>query len=277
MKSVLVTGASTGIGRATALRLDRAGWKVYAGVRSDAAGEVLAGMASERLEPLILDVTDAAQVAAAAERVGPSLDGLVNNAGIAVGGPVEAVPIDDLRHQLEVNVVGQVAMTQAVLPALRAARGRIVFTSSVGGVTTAPFVAPYQASKHALEAIAACLRAELEPWGIEVSVMGPGSVATPIWDKGRAQAEDAAAQLSDEHRALYGDALAALGPAIEKLAARGVPADAVAAAIEAALTDAKPRTRVTIGREAKVQRALHAALPPRAFNRVVRRAMGLPR
>jgi NAD(P)-dependent dehydrogenase (short-subunit alcohol dehydrogenase family) len=277
MKTVLVTGASTGIGRATALRLDRAGWKVYAGVRSEEAGAALAGLASEHLEPVIVDVADAEQVAAAGARVGATLDGLVNNAGIAVGGPLEVVAIDDLRHQLEINVVGQVAMTQAVLPALRAARGRIVFTSSVSGITTPPFVGPYAASKHAIEAIAGCLRAELMPWGIEVTVVGPGSVATPIWDKGKQQAEEATAALSPAHRELYGPTVEAFGKIVVTTGERGVPPDDVARVVETALTASKPKTRVTVGRDAKGQIVLARVLSPRTFNRIVRRLMKLPR
>jgi len=226
---------------------------------------------------VIVDVTDAAQVAAAAATVGGTLDGLVNNAGIGIGGPLEIVAIDDLRHQLEVNVVGQVAMTQAVLPALRAARGRIVFTSSIGGLVTAPFIGPYQASKHALEAIAGSLRAELVPWGIEVCVVGPGSVATPIWEKSSQQAADATATLTPEHRALYGPALEAFEGVIASTGASGVPPDDVARAIEAALTDSRPKPRVTIGRDAKVQLVMSRVLPPRVFNRVVARIMRLPR
>jgi len=277
MKTVLITGASTGIGQATALQLDAAGWKVFAGVRTEAAGQVLAERASEHLQPVIVDVTNAEQVAAAAAAVGERLDGLFNNAGIAVGGPLEVVEIEDLRHQLEVNVVGQVAMTQAVLPALRGARGRIVFTSSIGGLVTAPFIGPYQASKHALEAIAGSLRAELAPWGVEVCVVGPGSVATPIWDKGAEQAQSGAARLTTEQRTLYGASLEAFGKVVAKTAAAGVPADDVAKVVEAMLTDPKPKTRVTIGRDAKIQLAASRVLPTRVMNRVIARAMNLPR
>lgn len=277
MKTVLVTGASTGIGRATALRLDRAGWRVLAGVRSAEAGEVLAERGSARLVPVIVDVTDAEQVAAAAAVAGPSLDGLVNNAGIAIGGPLEAIELDELRRQFEVNVIGQVAMTQAVLPALRTAGGRVVFTSSVGGKVSTPFIGPYAASKFALEAIADALRMELRRWGIEVAVVAPGSVATPIWEKGKGQVDEAEGRLADTHRALYGEALGALRTTLVKTAERGVPPEDVAAAIEHALTASRPRTRVTIGRDAKVQLALASILPKRAMGALVTRAMGLPR
>jgi NAD(P)-dependent dehydrogenase (short-subunit alcohol dehydrogenase family) len=277
MKTVLVTGASTGIGRATALRLDAAGWKVYAGVRSDEAGAVLAGLASERLQPLIVDVTDAATCAAAMATVGGSLDGLVNNAGIAVGGPLETVALDELRNQLEVNVVGQVAMTQAALPALRAARGRIVFTSSVGGKMAAPFIGPYAASKFALEAIADSLRIELMQWGIEVCVVAPGSVATPIWDKGAGQIDDVTGGMTDAQRSLYAGSIEAFRKVLIDTGKRGVAPEKVAAAIEDALTASRPRLRRGIGLDARGQLAAASVLPKRVMNKIVVRVMGLPR
>ena len=187
--AVVVTGSSTGIGRACALGLDRAGFAVYAGVRKAEDGDALRA-AAPRLEPLIVDVTDGEAIAAAAERVreatGGRLAGLVNNAGVAVAAPVEGVALDELRRQLEVNVVGQVAVTQAFLAMIRAARGRIVFMSSIGGRNALPFVSPYNASKHAIEAIGDSLRQEMRPFGVEVSIIEPGSVATPIWDKSTA-------------------------------------------------------------------------------------------
>ncbi len=204
----LITGASTGIGRATALRLTGKGWTVLAGVRDQSAGERLVeeSGANGRVIPLALEVTDAAQIAQAAARVeeevarpGASprggLDALVNNAGIGVGGPLELISLEDLRRQFEVNVFAQVAVTQAMLPALRRAGtprgtgGRIVFVSSIGGRVAMAFTAPYAASKHAIEALGDALRVELRSSGVQVALVEPGSVATPIWDKGRAQAE----------------------------------------------------------------------------------------
>jgi NAD(P)-dependent dehydrogenase (short-subunit alcohol dehydrogenase family) len=155
VKTALVTGASAGIGAATAARLARAGWRVLAGVREE-------GQAPAGCEEVLLDVTDAEQVAAAAARV-DALDGLVNNAGIALAAPLELVPVDELRHQLDVNVVAQIAVTQAFLPALRAARGRVVFVGSIAGRSALPFLGPYAASKHALEAIADSLGAQFPP------------------------------------------------------------------------------------------------------------------
>ena len=181
MKIVVVTGASSGIGLASAVRLAGAGWRVFGGVRTEADASAL----RERgIEPLELDVTDAAQIAAAADAVGPTLDGLVDNAGIAIAAPLELVPLDELRHQLEVNVVGQVAVAQAFLPALRRARGRVVLMGSIGGKSALPFLGPYAASKHALEAVADSLRVELRPWGIEVAIVEPASIATPSGRRG---------------------------------------------------------------------------------------------
>ena len=181
MKRVLVTGASSGIGLASALRLAGAGWRVYGGVRTAADADALR---QHGIEPVELDVTDAAQIDAATAAVGPELDGLVDNAGIAVAAPLELVPLDELRRQLEVNVVGQIAVLQAVLPALRRARGRVVLMGSIGGRSALPFLGPYAASKHALEALADSLRVELRPFGLAVSIVEPGSIATPIWRKG---------------------------------------------------------------------------------------------
>jgi NAD(P)-dependent dehydrogenase (short-subunit alcohol dehydrogenase family) len=175
IRTAVVTGASSGIGQACAVRLARAGWRVLAGVRRE-------GDAPDGTEELLLDVTDPEQIRGAAERV-DELHGLVNNAGIALGSPLELVPVDQLRHQLEVNLVGQVAVTQALLPALRRAKGRIVFMGSIAGRSALPFLAPYAASKHALEAVADSLRLELKPFGIPVSIVEPGSIRTAIWSR----------------------------------------------------------------------------------------------
>src|SRR5919204_4783282 len=187
-RAVLITGASTGIGEACALHLDRLGFTVFAGIRKEADGRALQAKASPRLTPLALDVTDQGQVTATVQTIESSLGagglwGLVNNAGIAVGGPLEFLPVDEFRLQLEVNVVGQLRVIQAVLPLVRRARGRIVNMSSVSGKLSAPFMGPYSSSKFALEAISDALRLELRPWGIMVSVIEPSNVATPIWGK----------------------------------------------------------------------------------------------
>ena len=293
MPAALITGASTGIGQATALRLARGGWTVLAGVRDPAAGEMLQRELSEgsagragggRLIPLALDVTDAEQISAAARRVegeaadssAPAqggLDALVNNAGIVVGGPLELVPLPELRRQLEVNVVGQVAVLQAVLPALRRSRGRIVLVSSVGGRVATPFLAPYQASKHALEAFGDALRLELRTSQVRVALVEPGSVATPMWDKGRDDADRVT--IPPQLQGQYGHVPAAMGKAIEDTSRRGVPPDQVAQAIEQALTARRMKARYVVGRDARAMVLLHGLLPDLLFDRVVRRAMGV--
>ena len=191
--AVLLTGASTGIGRACVEHLDGLGFTVFAGVRTQSDADSLREGGSARTRPLLLDVTDAESIRVAADTVEETfpagLSGLVNNAGIAVGGPVEFVALEEWRRVLEVNFVGQIAVTQATLPALRRARGRIVNVTSIGGRLATPFFGPYNASKFALEAVTEALRLELRRFGVQVSAVEPGAVATPIWDKGRAASE----------------------------------------------------------------------------------------
>jgi NAD(P)-dependent dehydrogenase (short-subunit alcohol dehydrogenase family) len=254
---------------------------VLAGVRDVAAGEAIAREApSGRLIPVELDVTDAAQVAAAAASVGGSaaasvpggLDALVNNAGIGVPGPMELVSGEDLRRQFEVNVFAQVAVTQAMLPALRIARGRIVLMSSIGGRVAMPFTAPYAASKHAIEAIGDALRMELARSHIQVALVEPGSVATPIWGKNQADAEGMS--IPAGLRAEYGRVPEALAGAISKTGRRGVPPEQVAERIERALTARRMRARYLIGRDAAAMLAGRRLLPTRVFDRIALRAIG---
>ena len=280
MKSAVVTGASTGIGRATALRLDGDGWRVFAGVRREEDAEALRGAASERLVPLMLDITDPGQVAAAAERVGAEvgeagLDGLVNNAGIAVPGPLEALPIDDFRRQVEVNLTAQVAVTQAMLPSIRRARGRLVFIASIGGRMAFPMFGAYHAAKFGLEAVGDVFRQELRPWGIEVAVIEPGSIATPIWERGQREAEAFVARATDEQEKLYGQAIAAYREVARQTGARGIPPERVAKAIEHALGARRPRTRYLVGFDARAQARLKAILPTRLVDRLIARLTGM--
>jgi NAD(P)-dependent dehydrogenase (short-subunit alcohol dehydrogenase family) len=274
MSSVLITGASRGIGRAAALALDRAGHEVIAGVRDAEAADRLAAEASGRLRTVRLDVTDASSVRAAADAVGGRLDALVNNAGVAVGGIVEALDLEDLRHQLEVNVVGPVAVTQALLPALRAAAGRVVFMSSVSGRVSAPVMTPYTASKFALEAIADGLRVELRQWGIRVILVEPGSIDTDLWRGAEAQFDAGVAAMTDEHRRLYGDLLAGARKLVRATAKRAAPVDKVAAAIVEAVTAERPRTRYVVGADARGQMLLKAAMPDRAYDALLARMTG---
>jgi NAD(P)-dependent dehydrogenase (short-subunit alcohol dehydrogenase family) len=279
--AALVTGASSGIGRATALRLEVEGWRVFAGVRDPSAGNDLLQAASGAgtLEPVRLDVTEQGSVAATAAAVsermgGEGLRGLVNNAGIGVGGPLEYVALDNLRGVLEVNVIGQVAVTQAMLPLLRRGHGRIVFTSSDNGRWAPPFLGPYAASKFALEAIGDALRVELRQSKIPVSIVEPGSVKTSIWDKGLDGIERGELNLPEESERHYGDITSVLRNALEEGKRNAVPAERVADAIHHALSARRPKTRYRVGRDARAMIILRAVLPDRAFDSAVSRMIG---
>lgn len=272
----LVTGASTGIGEATVLRLDRAGNRVLPSVRREEDGAALREAGSDRIEPVIMDVTDAASVAAARERVSSltdRLDGLVNNAGTAIAGPMELLPIDQFRAQVEINLIGQVAVTQAFLPLVRSARGRVVFVSSIGGRIALPFNGAYSASKFGLEAVGDSLRQEVKPFGMEVVIVEPGAVATPIWDKGTARADELLAGIDPKAISLYEPRLTGFRALAAEAAERGVDPDDVAAVIETALTTERPRTRYIVGRDAKMRAGVRRLVSDRAFDRLVERQL----
>ena len=281
--AVVVTGASSGIGKACALALDKLGHRVFAGVRKEADGKALAAQASPGLTPVILDVADEGSIAAAARAVadalaGAPLLGLVNNAGIAVAGPQEFLALADWRRQFEVNVFGVVAVTRAFLPLLRRAerRARIVNMSSISGRVAAPFLGPYAASKHALEALTASLRLELHPWGIHAATIEPGSVLTPVWDKAEKELGPAMARLPPEARERYGAASEAYS---KKLFARarkeGCPPERVAEAVVHALTARRPRRRYLVGADARAVTALRWLVSDRVFEGIVLRDAGL--
>ena len=281
VRAALVTGASSGIGRATALELARAGFTVFAGVRKPEDGEAVQAEAHGELEPILIDVTDAAQIEAAVERIrertrGGGLTALVNNAGSAHSGAIEFLDLDNLRHQLEVNLIGHIAVTQAMLPMLRSNRGRIVNITSIGGLVATPFMAPYCASKFALEAVCDCLRTELKPWGIEVIAVEPGSVATDIWDRGVANAEDAREKMPEEGERLYGEAFETMARVSTGTGERGIPPQEVARVIHKALTVKRPRARYLVGRDAKGMKTASALLPDKLWDAAVRRTLKLP-
>ncbi|MFN2545718.1 MAG: SDR family oxidoreductase [Actinomycetota bacterium] len=278
-RSVVVTGASTGIGRACALDLDKRGFAVFAAVRKDADAESLKQAGSDRLETLLLDVTDQASIDAAVKSVAArtdSLYGLVNNAGITVAGPLEYLPVDEVRRQFEVNVFGQIAVTQAFLPLVRKARGRIVFMSSVGGrVPSAPFLSPYNASKHALESFGDALRVELAPWDIHVSLVEPGSIATPIWDKSLSAATELRKNLPPEAEERYGKAADKMEKLAEATGKRGIPPQKVADKVAHALMSKRPDPRYMVGTDARVQKTLFTLLTDRGRDRLFARLSGL--
>ncbi len=280
-KSILITGASTGIGAACARHLDRLGFRVFAGVRKAADGDRLTGGASTHLVPILLDVTDAGSIAEAARLVESEtgtagLWGLVNNAGIAVAGPLEFLPLDDLRKQLEVNVIGQIAVTQAFLRMLRAGRGRIVNMGSIAGRSSMPFMGPYSASKFALEALTDALRLELQAWGIRVSIIEPGAIATPIWEKSGREADRLEASHPDA-KALYAQAIAGVRDAVARAASRAIPPEAVAKAVAHALMSRSPKTRYLVGTDAKLRAFLGKVLPDAWQDKVLTWALKLPK
>jgi NAD(P)-dependent dehydrogenase (short-subunit alcohol dehydrogenase family) len=282
-RAVVITGASTGIGAACAVHLDHLGFVVFAGVRKVEDGEALQRQGgANRLIPLILDVTDDGSIQQSREIVAGyigtnGLFGLINNAGIAVVGPLEAVSIPDLRRQLEINLIGQVAVTQTFLPLIRTARGRIVNMGSIAGRAAMPLMGPYSASKFALEAITDALRLEVQQWGIEVSIVEPGAIATPIWDKSGKGATDLEAATTPELRMLYAGVIAGVKKVVAEAAKRAITPDAVAQVVEHALTAARPKTRYLVGADAKFRALMVKLLPDRVSDAVLTWVLKLPR
>jgi NAD(P)-dependent dehydrogenase (short-subunit alcohol dehydrogenase family) len=271
--AVVITGASTGIGHASALHLASLGFQVFAGVRRDADAERLR-QGNGSIEPVMIDVTDQASIDAAAARVreatGGSIAGLVNNAGIAVPGPLEYLPMDEFRRQIEVNLTGQVAVTQAFLPMLRPARGRIVNIGSIGGRVALPLLGPYAASKHAMEGLTDSLRRELRPSGIEVSIIRPGPIATEIWERGNTKADELLERMpqAEQH---YGAAIAGARAGAQERLKEAIAPKQVAEVVAHALTADRPKTRYLVGPRTRPMALLATVLPDRWFDRLIER------
>ena len=280
-KHTLVTGCSSGIGRATVLRLAANGQHVYAGVRNPDDGDRLArSAAGGEITPLMLDVTKASHIADAAGVIaghtGPGgLDGLVNNAGYGLACPTELVPLDAFRRQLEVNLTGQLAVTQAVLPSLRRARGRIVMVSTIGVRFSPPFAGPLDATKAGLTALGETLRQELAPWGIKVVLVEPASINSGAADKVTRDAAAAMAAAEPQRRALYADTFTKMLDVMQHREAHGSPPDVVAATISTALTTARPRAVYLTGKDAR-RLAMISTLPAPMLDRARRRIFRLP-
>jgi NAD(P)-dependent dehydrogenase (short-subunit alcohol dehydrogenase family) len=265
--AVVITGASTGIGEACARMLDARGMRVFAGVRNDQDGARLQEGCSARLEPIYLDVTEPVSIGEARDRVSEAvgdlgLAGLVNNAGIAVGGPLETLPMERFRRQFEVNVFGVLETTQQFLPLLRQARGRLVLMSSIAGRSVSPMLGAYGASKYALEAMGDAFRIELRRAGIQVSLVEPGAIRTPIWEKATGASNQSFKEITDEARAIYGEAVTAIIEYAREAEARAIPAEAVAEAVTHALLSANPKVRYLVGNDAWFRIALEL-LPTR--------------
>ncbi len=275
MPAVLVTGASTGIGEATALHLVERGHRVFAGVRRADDGERLQEQAGAGLTPVMLDVTDEAQVEAAAREVGDQLGttrfaGIVNNAGVARGGPLEYLPLDEWRFQFEVNVFGQIAVTKAFLPLIRTGHGRVLFVGSISGRFATALMGPYCGSKFALEAIAESLRLELHPWDIKVSVIEPGAIKTAIWEKGRRLVDELVDRFPQEAIDRYRPMIELVQRGIEFQDANGIEPGIVARTVEHALFAARPKHRYLVGRDAKIAGHAMRILPDRARDALLR-------
>ena len=280
--SVVITGASSGIGAACALALDTLGYRVFACVRHPADGERLQRQAGPRLMPIRLDVTDSASIAAASHTVAAmvgdrGLAGLVNNAGIGVAGPIELLPLADWRRQFEVNVFGLIAVTQTFLPLIRTGHGRIINMGSIAGRASMPFMAPYAASKHALEAITDALRLELQPWGIRVALITPGAIATPIWGKTRKEVDTWDATWSPDLKDMYQEGFTRIKEAATAAGEQAQPAKVVAEAVAHALRSRWPHTRYLVGSDATIRSWLALLLPDRLNDWIITRIVKLPR
>jgi NAD(P)-dependent dehydrogenase (short-subunit alcohol dehydrogenase family) len=278
---VVITGASAGIGAACALALDTLGYRVFAGVRNPADGESLQRQAGPRLMPIRLDVTDPASVAAASHTVTAmmgdhGLAGLINNAGIGVAGPIEALPLAEWRRQFEVNVFGLIATTQMFLPLIRKGRGRIINMGSIAGRASMPFMAPYAASKHALVAVTDALRIELQPWGIRVALIEPGAIATPIWRKTRKEADRWDASWSQDLKAMYQEGFTRVKEAATAAGEQAQPAKVVADAVAHALRSRWPKSRYLIGSDAAIRAYLALLLPARLNDWLITNIVKLP-
>jgi len=277
MPSVLVTGAARGIGRAIVDHLASTGWDVIAGVRTDQDADAITKAHPQRVSAVILDITDAGHIAKLAKSLPERLDAVINNAGIAVAGPVETVSPDRWREQLEVNVIGQLAVTQAVLPQLRKARGRVLFVSSVNGRIATPMLGPYSASKFALEAAADALRIELRAWGISVVLIEPAQTDTDMWRTAEDMALEVEAGMSPAHRDLYAKHIVGMKKFVPRARKMASPTDKVVAVVEEALTARRPKARYVVALLPKIQTVLVTNMPVALRDRLMGFMVGLPR
>jgi len=277
MPSVLVTGAARGIGKAIVEHLASAGWDVIAGVRSEEDATAITNVYPQRVSAVILDITNADHIARLPDALPKRLDALVNNAGVAVGGPVETVTSEDWRKSLEVNVIGQFAVTQAVLPCLRDSGGRVVFISSVNGRIATPMLGPYSASKFALEAGCDALRVELKAWGIPVVLIEPAQTDTDMWRTAGDMVLQIEADMSPEHRELYAAHIAGMKKFVPTARKMASPTTKVVAVVEQALTVRRPKPRYVVALLPKVQAAVVPNLPTALRDRIMTMLVGLPR
>ncbi len=277
-RGVIVTGASSGIGLACARWLSSRGFHVFAGVRRKPDGERLKELSPDTITPVLLDVTDAASIRSAVAAITNCPDGiapfaLVNNAGISIAGPLEMLPIDSFKKQIDVNLTGQLAVTQAFLPLLRSHHGRVFLMGSILGRFALPFLGAYSCAKFALEALAESMSMELAGTGVSVSIIEPGNIATPIWEKSKGTALEIAGDLSESKWDMYrDDARSALGY-VSRLSEKGISPLSVAQAIEKAINARTPRKRYVVGADSAFLGRVLPVFPPGMRQAILRRAV----
>ena len=277
MPSVLVTGAARGIGKAIVEHLAATGWDVIAGVRSEQDAFAITKVNPQGVSAVILDITNAEHIARLPDSLPQRLDAVVNNAGVAVGGPVETVSPDEWRNVLETNVIGQFAVTRAVLPKLRESRGRVLFISSVNGRIATPMLGPYSASKFALEAACDALRVELKGWGIPVVLIEPAQTDTDMWRTADDMVVQIEAGMSPDQRDLYAKHIAGMKKFVPRARKMASPTKKVVAVVEEALTARRPRARYVVALLPKVQTVLVTNMPTALRDRLMTVMVGLPR
>jgi NAD(P)-dependent dehydrogenase (short-subunit alcohol dehydrogenase family) len=278
--AIFITGAASGIGLVSAQRLERLGFRIFAGVLPGEDTAPLRNSLSKEAQIIPLDITDAGQIASMQAELEQALGdeglhGLFNNAGVAITAPIELVPVEALRRQIETNLIGHFAVTQALLPLIRKARGRIVNTSSLAGRVAMPGMGPYSISKFALEALTDTLRLELREWGIHVAAIEPGVIKTPIWKRGVAYTDEIVAEVPETLRRLYEPLLNALRNVSQRSAETGASAELVADAVEHAFTTPRPRTRYLVGSDARRAALVAWLLPNRWADNIIMREYNL--
>jgi len=277
MKTILITGASSGIGLAACISLARKGYRVYAGVRKENDAKMFSEQSS-RITPVILDVTREKDIQAVFQKIDGEFKRdqefcLVNNAGVALALPMECVPLKELRREFDVNFFGLIAVTQTFLPLIRATQGRIINISSISGRLALPFLGPYNSSKFALEAVTDALRRELKSHGVKVVSINPGSIRTSIWEKGEAWQKEAASQCMPQIMQVYAGALKIFDEQIKKTAKNALDTAKVVKAIGRALDEKNPKTRYFVSRKIKFKAFLARHLPDKFMDFMIRRSL----
>ncbi len=272
-KAVLITGASTGIGLASAIELSKT-LKVFAGVRKTEDERKIQDFKNPNLVPIRIDVADPASISSAVREIqnqlsGEPLWGLINNAGVAIGGPIETLPMQRFREQFEVNVFGLIATTQAFLPQIRKAEGRVVNISSISGLLATPFLGPYCGSKFAVEAISDALRRELMQYNVKVSIVEPGPIQTPIWQKSLGRKEEFLEGASEEALGVYGPMMESFEKAIVETEKSAVPVEKVVEKIVHAMTSERPKTRYLVGPSSRFVSVMKKWAPDRFLDKMM--------